>query len=52
MFTIIWLSSRGLCKYQYLGAALAENGDLDVEMTHRIQSGWNNWKRVSGIMCD
>ena len=31
---------------------LAENGDLDAEMTHRIQSGWQNWKRVSGILCD
>ena len=31
---------------------LAENGDLDAEMTHRIQSGWKNWKRISGILCD
>ena len=21
-------------------------------MTHRIQSGWKNWKRASGILCD
>ena len=34
------------------GATLAENGDLDAEMTHIIQSGWKNWKRVSGILCD
>ena len=38
--------------FKYLGATLAENGDLDAEMTHRIQSGWENWKRVSGILCD
>ena len=38
--------------FKYLGATLAENGDLDEEMTHRIQSGWKNWKRVSGILCD
>ena len=25
--------------FQYLGAPLAENGDLDAEMTHWIQSG-------------
>ena len=31
---------------------MAENGDLDTEMTHRIQTGWQNWKRVSGILCD
>ena len=24
----------------------------NAEMTHRIQSGWKNWKRVSGILCD
>ena len=33
-------------------ATLAENGDLVAEMTHRIQSGWKNWKRISGILCD
>ena len=31
---------------------MAENGDLDTEMTHRIQSGWKNWKRIWGILCD
>ena len=30
--------------FKYLGATLAENGDLDAKMTHRIQSGWQNWK--------
>ena len=38
--------------FKYLGATLAENGDLDAEMTHRIQTGCQNWKRVSGILCD
>ena len=38
--------------FKYLGATLVENGDLDAEMTHRIQSGWKNWKRISGILCD
>ena len=38
--------------FKYLGATLAENGDMDAEMAHRIQSGWKNWKRVSGILCD
>ena len=38
--------------FKYLGATLAENGDLDAEMTRRIQSVWKNWKRVSGILCD
>ena len=38
--------------FKYLGATLAVIGDLDAEMTHRIQSGWKNWKRVSGILCN
>ena len=38
--------------FKYLGATLEENGDLDAEMTHRIQSGWKSWKRVSGILGD
>ena len=36
--------------FKYLGATLAENGDLDAEMTHIIQSGWKHWKRISGIL--
>ena len=31
--------------FKYLGATLAENGDLDAEMTHRIQSGWEKTGR-------
>ena len=38
--------------FKYLGVTLAENGDLDAALTHRIQSGLKNWKRVSGILCD
>ena len=40
-----------LNSFTYLGATLEVNGDLDAEMMH-IQSGWKNWKRVSGILCD
>ena len=38
--------------FKYPGAPLADNGDLDTEMTHRIRSGWKHWKRVSEILCD
>ena len=37
--------------FKYQGATLANNGDLDAEMTH-LKSGWKNWKRVSGILCN
>ena len=38
--------------FTYLGSTLAEDGELDAEVTHRVQSGWNNWKRLSGVLCD
>ena len=38
--------------FTYLGSTLAEDGELDSEVTHRVQSGWKNWKRVSGVLCD
>ena len=38
--------------FTYLGSTLAEDGELDDEVTHRGQSGWNNWKGVSGVLCD
>ena len=50
----IYLQAENLEKlntYKYLGVTLEVNGDLDAELTH-IQSGWKNWKRVSGILCD
>ena len=38
--------------FTYMGSTLAEDGELDAEVTHRVQSGWKIWKRVSGVLCD
>ena len=38
--------------FTYLGSTLAVDGELDAEVTHRVQSGWKNWKRVYGVLCD
>ena len=38
--------------FTYLGSTLAEDGELDAEVTHRVQTGWKNWKRVAGVLCD
>ena len=35
-----------------LGSTLVEDGELDTEVTNRVQIGWTNWKRVSGVLCD
>ena len=37
--------------FKYLGATLAENGDLDAEMTHRVQSGWKKLEEDIGGFC-
>ena len=35
-----------LLLFKYLGATLTENGELDAEIAHTIQSEWGkNWKR-------
>ena len=34
-----------------MGSTLEENGELDAEVTHRVQSGWKNWKRAYGLEC-
>ncbi|XP_037783490.1 uncharacterized protein LOC119579651 [Penaeus monodon] len=39
-------------KFKYLGSLLQSDGGVDKEISRRIQSGWNNWKRMSGVMCD
>ena len=28
--------------FTYMGSTLAEDGELDAEVTHRVQSGWKN----------
>ena len=38
--------------FTYLRSTLAEDGELDAEVTHRVQRKWKNWERVSGVLCD
>ena len=39
-------------KFKYLGSMVTEDCQLEAEVTHRIQVGWRNWKRTSGVLCD
>ena len=32
--------------FTYLGSTLVDDGELDVEVTRRVQSGWKNYKSV------
>ena len=38
--------------FKYLGSTVAQDGELDAEINHRIQSGWKNWKNMTGVLCD
>ena len=44
--------SKRVKTFTYLGSTLEEDGELDAEVTHRVQSAWKNWKSVSGVLCD
>ena len=37
--------------FKYLGSHVSQDGELDVEVRHRIQSGWNSWRKLTGILC-
>nr|XP_027231092.1 uncharacterized protein LOC113822750 [Penaeus vannamei] len=38
--------------FKYLGSHVTEDGELDIEVNQRIQSGWQAWRRFSGVLCD
>ena len=37
---------------EYLGSALAGGGELDAEVPHSGPKGWQNWKRMCGVLGD
>ena len=39
-------------EFKYLGSTLQSDGDLTTEINKRSQYGWNNWRKMSGILCD
>ena len=39
-------------QFRYLGSVVDEEGNMEKEVSHRIQVGWNNWHAASGILCD
>ena len=38
--------------FNYLGSTVTGDGELDKEIVHRMQAGWMNWRKVSGVLCD
>ena len=38
--------------FRYLGSIIQENGDIQEDVTHRINAGWMKWRAASGVLCD
>ena len=39
-------------EFKYLGSTLQSDGDMSTEINKRTQCGWNNWRKMSGVLCD
>ncbi|XP_037782014.1 uncharacterized protein LOC119578515 [Penaeus monodon] len=52
MIQIDGLNLKRVDHFKYLGAMVKEDGSIGREIKHRIQCGWNNWRKVSGVICD
>ena len=39
-------------EFKYLGPMVQEDGGMKNEISSRIQSGWRNWRKCSGVLCD
>ena len=38
-------------EFKYLGSAVQEDGGMKNKISNRIQSGWRNWRKCSGVLC-
>ena len=39
-------------EFKYLGNTLQSDGDMSTEINKRTPCGWNNWRKMSGVLCD
>ena len=39
-------------KFNYLGSIIQSNGEIDWDVTHRIQAGWLKWRAATGVLPD
>ena len=41
-----------ITEFKYLGNTLQSDGDMTTEVNKRTQCGWNNWMKMSDVLCD
>ncbi|KAK3532235.1 hypothetical protein QTP86_009505 [Hemibagrus guttatus] len=39
-------------EFKYLRSIVQSNGECGKEVKKRVQTGWNGWRKVSGVLCD
>ncbi|XP_069989458.1 uncharacterized protein [Penaeus vannamei] len=39
-------------KFKYLGSVVSKDAEMESEVTHVVQAGWMNWKKMSGVLCN
>ena len=39
-------------KFKYLGSTVQESGSCEREVKRRVREGWNEWRKVSAVICD
>ena len=39
-------------EFKYLGSTVQESGGCEREVKKRVQTEWNGWRKVSGVICD
>ena len=39
-------------EFKHLGSMLTTDGRVEAEINRRIQARWNNWRKMSGFLCD
>ena len=38
--------------HRILGSTLQSDGGMSTEINKRTQCGWNDWRKMSGVLCD
>ena len=39
-------------EFKYLGITLQSDGGMSTKINKMTQCGWNNWRKMSGVLCD
>ena len=39
-------------KFRYLESMIQSHGEIDIDVTNRIQASWLKWRAAAGVLCD